>query len=47
VTNAVPDGPVAELVARRPQGDLKALVAAGESGHNDGVLGRALVRLAG
>jgi hypothetical protein len=47
VTNAIPDGPAAEFVARCPQGDLKALVATWESGDNDGVLGRALVRLAG
>ena len=36
-----------ELVASTRQGDPKALVATWESGDNDGVLGRALVRLAG
>jgi hypothetical protein len=45
VSNAVPDGPAAELVARH--GSTPALVATWESGDNDGVLGRALVRLAG
>ena len=47
VTNAAPDEPVAELDAMTRQGDPKALVATWESGDNDGVLGRALVRLAG
>jgi hypothetical protein len=47
VTNAIPDGPAAGLVSCDPQGDLKALVATWESGDNGGVLGRALVRLAG
>jgi len=43
VTDALPDGPAAGT----GQGDPKALVATEESGDNDGVLGRALVRLAG
>ncbi|MFI7539900.1 magnesium transporter MgtE N-terminal domain-containing protein [Actinoplanes sp. NPDC049599] len=47
VTNAAPDGSVADLVGCAPQDDLKALVATWESGDNGGVLGRALVRLAG
>ena len=47
VTNAIPEGRAAGLVSCAPQGDPKALVATWESGDNDGVLGRALVRLAG
>jgi hypothetical protein len=47
VSNAVPDGPAAELVAASRHGSTPALVATWESGDNDGVLGRALVRLAG
>jgi len=47
ISNGVPGPPAAELVATACHGDTPALVATWESGDNDGVLGRALVRLAG
>ncbi|RSM71539.1 hypothetical protein DMB66_07480 [Actinoplanes sp. ATCC 53533] len=47
ISNGAPSAPAAELVAAVCHGDTPALVATWESGDNDGVLGRALVRLAG
>ena len=46
ISNGVPGAPAAELVAAC-RGGTPALVATWESGDNGGVLGRALVRLAG